>query len=156
MSHVFLLYWSGVARNLQPKTKRRGDRGSPCLTPLLHWNLFPSFPLRRTEEVVVERMFLIHVIHLFPKLIASWIVVIALCSTLSNAFSKSSFTMTTFLDWWQRCIYSKAQARQSWMVLVLINPYWFLWIKGIMILCNLLARIFVSSFMQVFKSEIGL
>jgi hypothetical protein len=40
--------------------------------------------------------------------------IIAACSNLSKAFSKSSFRMTiSFLDLWQREMYSKAQAKQS-------------------------------------------
>jgi hypothetical protein len=31
-----------------PIAKRRGDKGSPCLTPLLQGKNFPGTPLRRT------------------------------------------------------------------------------------------------------------
>jgi hypothetical protein len=43
-------------------------------------------------------------------------------STLSNA-SKSILTIFLF-DLWQRNKYSKSQDRQSWIVLLLMKPYW--------------------------------
>jgi hypothetical protein len=43
--------------------KRRGERGSPCLTPLVHLKSFPAVPLRRTEEVAVDNSSSIHLNH---------------------------------------------------------------------------------------------
>jgi hypothetical protein len=31
--------------------KSKGDKGSPCLTPLVQWQVFPGTPLSRTNEV---------------------------------------------------------------------------------------------------------
>ena len=94
-------------------TKRRGERGSPCLAPLLQWTVLPGTPFRSTEEVPEERISLIHYIHLAPKPFAVKIWMIASCSTLSNAFSKSNLSIIRFLlDLWQRCKYSRAQATQ--------------------------------------------
>jgi hypothetical protein len=46
---------------------------------------------------------------------------------VSKAFSKSNYRMmASFLDYWHSWICSKLQAKQSWIVLVLIKPYWFL------------------------------
>jgi hypothetical protein len=55
---------------------------------------------------------------------------IAWCSILSKAFSKSSLMITTsFLVDLHRWMYSNAQARQSCMVLVFMKPYWLAWTK---------------------------
>jgi hypothetical protein len=43
-------------RRSAARTKRRGDRGSPCLTPLLHGKVELGKPLRRMEEVPDSRM----------------------------------------------------------------------------------------------------
>jgi hypothetical protein len=45
---------------------------------------------------------------------------------------------------------------QSWMVLVLTNPYWFLCISFKITNCNVLASTLVISFRTEFKREIGL
>ena len=42
------------------------------------------------------------------------------------------------------------------MVLLLINPYLFVWIKGMITSCNLLANSLVISFMELLSKEIGL
>ncbi|RCV17996.1 hypothetical protein SETIT_3G265300v2, partial [Setaria italica] len=39
-----------VCNKSAPRTKRRGERGSPYRTPLLHANLFLGTPFKRTEE----------------------------------------------------------------------------------------------------------
>jgi hypothetical protein len=70
--------------------KRRGDRGSPCLTPLLHLKSLPATPLSNTEDVADERMSFIHSIHLEGNPFALRIYMIAECSTRPKAFSKSN------------------------------------------------------------------
>lgn len=83
------------------RTKRRGERGTPCLTPLLQWTIFPGNPLRRTEEFLEFKTDLIHSIHLFPNPYLDMICKSASCSILLNVFSKSSLRMiNSFLDLW--------------------------------------------------------
>ena len=101
----FMVVWSRSAAS----TKRRGERGSPCLTPRLQWNVLPGTLFRSTTEVPLEKMLLIQCSHFSPKPMCSIICNIAWCSTLSEAFSKSNLRMIiSFLEWWQRCRYSKA------------------------------------------------
>jgi hypothetical protein len=102
--------WRRSAAN----TNKRGEKGSPCLTPLLQWKVLPGTPLRRTEEVPEPRMSLIQLTHLEPKPLLYKISIIAWCSSLSKAFSKSNLRMTiSFLDDLHRWIYSNAHASQS-------------------------------------------
>ena len=95
-------------------TKRRGERGSPYLTPHLHSNCLLGMPLSNTEEDPDERISLTHPIHLSSKPLCLSICKITSCSTVSKAFAKSSFRMMIglfdCLHWW---IYSKAQAKLS-------------------------------------------
>ena len=49
------------------KIKRRGDNGSRCLTPLMQLKGLLGIPLRRTEELLVLRRFLIQLTH-FSKM----------------------------------------------------------------------------------------
>ena len=129
------------------QNKEEGDR-SPCLTTtLLQWNVFPGTSLRSTIEVAIERISLIYPAYPFLTNAPSFKNRrIAWCSTLSKAFSKSSFKMTIpFLEWWHKCKYSKAQSTQSWIVLDLLNPHWFLCINFIISLYNLIASNFVIS-----------
>jgi hypothetical protein len=53
------------------RTKRRGERGSPCLTPLLQWIVFLGTPFRRTLEVPTEMMLLTQDNHESPNPFAS-------------------------------------------------------------------------------------
>ncbi|BAS78794.1 Os02g0499575 [Oryza sativa Japonica Group] len=71
------------------KTKRRGEIGSPCLTPRRHLKVFPGTPLRRTEVVEVVRISLTQFIQVLVKPLAFSTVRMAECSTESKAFSKS-------------------------------------------------------------------
>ena len=145
--------WSRSATS----TKSKGESGSPYLTPLLQCKTLPCTPLSSTEEVPVLRIFLIQFVHFSPKPLAlrSWIM--ASCSTLSKAFSKSSFRITnSFFDLWHKWRYSKAQARQSWIVLVLMKPYWFLCMSCLIFFCSLLANTLVISLREVLRREIGL
>jgi len=78
-------------------------RGSPCLTPLLHLNIFPSVPLSRIEDLPEVRIFSIQFIHFAGKPLCFMTWRLTWCSTLSKAFSKSSFRITiSFLECWQR------------------------------------------------------
>jgi len=42
------------------KTKRRRDKRSPCLTPLLQWKTFPRTPFKSTDEVPKLKIKFIH------------------------------------------------------------------------------------------------
>lgn len=59
----FINVWKRSAAN----TNNRGDKGSPCLTPLLQWNLFPGTPLRKTEEVPELNIINTHCSQTTPK-----------------------------------------------------------------------------------------
>lgn len=56
---------------LAAKIKLKGERGSLCLTPLLHLNIYPYTPLRKTTYVSLERILLAHEHHLFLKPLVS-------------------------------------------------------------------------------------
>jgi len=115
-----MMDWSKSAA----KTKSRGERGSPCLTPLLQWKVLPGTPFNRTVDVPELRMELIPDHHFMSKPLCAITSKITLCSILSKAFSKSSFrTIISFFEWWHRWRYSNDHAMQSWMVLVLMKPY---------------------------------
>lgn len=43
---LLIMEWSKSA----VRTKTRGERGSPCLTPLLHKKGLPGIPFRSTED----------------------------------------------------------------------------------------------------------
>ena len=105
---LFTIIWSKSTA----KTNRSGDNGSPCRTPRLHWNFLPGTPLRMTDEFPVDKIVLIHEIHLLGKPIRLRICVMATCSTVSNAFSKSSLRMiASLLQCLHWCMYSKLHAR---------------------------------------------
>lgn len=138
-------------------TKRSGERGSACLTPLLQWNSFPKTSLRRIEDVPESRILLTQSHHMSLKTRHCIILRLVLCSIVSNAFPKSNFKMIISLfDYWHWWIYSKAHTRQSWIVLFFIKPYWLWWTIGMMLLCNLFAMILVRSFKTKFIRLIGL
>lgn len=150
---LFTMVW----RRSAARTNTSGDNGSPCLTPHLQWNTFPGTPFSRTDDVPVWRMDFIQEVHLLPKPLCFIIFRIASCSILSSAFSKSNFRITiSLLDDLQIWRYSNAQARQSWIVVDLMNPYWFLWISLMITCCNLWANSLVSSFMVELRRDIGL
>lgn len=130
--------------------------GSPCRTPLLHLNSFPTVPFMRTEEVAEDRRSCAHWIHFSGNPLALNICSTTTCSIRSKAFSKSNFRMMiSLLDWWQWCKYSKAHPKQSWIVLPLTNPYWFWWTTSIETPCNLFARSLDTIFGEVFRRDIG-
>jgi hypothetical protein len=52
-----------LCRRSAAKTKRRGDNGSPCLTPLLQWNTFPGTPFKRIADVPEPIIIFIQFIH---------------------------------------------------------------------------------------------
>ena len=123
---LLTMHW----RRSAARTKSKGESGSPCLTPLLHWNCVPGMPFNRTEVVALSKNFLTQSIHVALKPIFSKIFRIVTCSIESKAFSKSNFKMiNSLLDCWHWWIYSKAQAMQSCIVLFFMRPYWFLWIS---------------------------
>src|SRR3954470_8103730 len=76
------------------RTNNRGERGSPCLTPLLHLNCFLGTPLRRTEEDPEDRNLATQFLHLKLKPLYFRISKIASCSIESKAFSKSILRMS--------------------------------------------------------------
>jgi hypothetical protein len=75
-------------------TKRRGGRGSPCLTHLLQWKTFPGTPFNNTSDVVVAKISLIQFVHLSGNPLCRKICRITWSSILSKAFPKSSFKIT--------------------------------------------------------------
>ena len=115
-------------------TKSNGESGFPCRTPLLHLKNFPGTPFRSSADEPEPSMLMIQSTHLLGKPRCIIICIMAWCATVSKAFSKSNLRMmTSLLDWWHWWIYSKLQAKQSCIVLDLMKPYWFLWIRAIMI-----------------------
>ena len=113
-------------RSSAASTKSKGDKGSPCLTPLLQWNCFPGTPLSRMEEKPEEKITLIQFNHKSGK--PSWAIMLNMveCSTVSKALAKSNFRMIIcLLLWWHWWMNSKIQAKQSCMVLPLMKQYWF-------------------------------
>lgn len=79
------------------RTNNKGESGSPCLTPLLQWNIFHGTPFKRTDEVPDWNIISIHCNHFDPKPLCFITCNISLCSTLSKAFPKSSLRMTNYL-----------------------------------------------------------
>lgn len=69
-------------------TKRSGERGSPCLTPLLHSKYVPGVPFSRIEDVHVSNILLTHWVHfsLNPK--CCNISRMHICSIVSKSFFK--------------------------------------------------------------------
>jgi hypothetical protein len=57
---------TSVCKKSAARTKSKGENGSPCLTPLLQWNVLPGTPLRRTTEVHEEKTDDIQCNHFFP------------------------------------------------------------------------------------------
>ena len=66
---MFLLQASLImdCRRSAASTKSSGDRGSPCLSPLLQWNTLPGTPFSRTDDVPELMMSLIQEIHFISK-----------------------------------------------------------------------------------------
>jgi len=54
-------------RSSAARTKSKGDRGSPCLTPLLHLNYLPGVPFRRIKEKPDVKIMEIHSNHFSGK-----------------------------------------------------------------------------------------
>jgi hypothetical protein len=133
-----------VCNKSAARTKRRGDKGSPCLTPLKQLKVFPGIPFNNTAECPELRMLWIHPIHYSENPLCLITSKITWCSSLSKAFSISNLrTITFFLDLWHKCRNWNAHARQSWMVLPLMKPYWF-WCTSCRISdCKLVDRSFV-------------
>ena len=148
LAYILEWIWNNSNNNRSAtRTKRRDDRGSPCLTPLRQLNGFPRIPFKMIDEVLELRILLIQPTHLSQKPLNLRICRIAWCSTLSKAFSKSSFKMTiSFLEWWQRWRNWNVQARQSWIVLLFIKPYWLMWISLRMTDWSMMERILVMHF----------
>ena len=154
---LFLALFKMDWRRSAARTKRWDERGSPCLTPLLQCTVFPGIPLRRTLQVLEERIVLIQDSQVMPKPLASSNLKMELSSILSKAFSKSSFSMIRYLlDLWHTWRYSSAQAKQSWMVLVFMKPYWFWWMRLLIGYCNLFAISLVNNFTEELSKEIDL
>src|ERR1041385_7905180 len=109
-------------RRSAARTKSRGDKGSPCLNPLLHLNCLPGMPFNRTDEDPVSNSCCTQILHFNGKPLCFKISRMASCSIESKAFSKSILSrIRGLLDWWHWCRYSKAQAIQSWIDLSLMN-----------------------------------
>lgn len=70
------------------KTKSRGERGSPCLTPLLQWKVLPGTPFNRTADVPELRMESIQDLHFYAKT--------RVCHYLQNHFAL--YIIESFLE----------------------------------------------------------
>jgi hypothetical protein len=144
-------------RRSAANTNSNGERGSPCLTPRSHWKCFPGTPLRRIEVKLESRILWVQSHHLLSNPSCLIICIMRLCSTVSKAFVKLSLRMMiSFLDGWHWCIYCYVQDRQYWIVLDLMNPFWLVWMRRMILPCNLLAINFVMILSAQFKREIGL
>ena len=55
--------WISLLRPSAIRTKRKGERGSPCLIPLVGEKGGEGIPLTRIEKKVEEMRFIIHLIH---------------------------------------------------------------------------------------------
>jgi hypothetical protein len=73
-------------RRSAPRTNRRGDKGSHCLTPLLHLNGCPGMPLKRIEDEPEERTTLTQEIHFSEKPLCLITCKITSYSLLSKVF----------------------------------------------------------------------
>ena len=94
---LLTMLWSKSATS----TKRRGERGSPCLTHLLQWTSFHGIPLRRIDEVPDDRMSCIQWHHCSGKPFASRISIMAECPIIWNAFSKYNLRrMISLFELW--------------------------------------------------------
>ena len=150
---LFIIAWSRSAA----KTNNNRERGSPYRTLLLQQFFFLGTPFSSTADVPEEKISLIQWIQVSGKPICCITDNIVLCSTVSKAFSKSSFRITiSLLEWWHWWMNSKHQAKQSCIVLDLIKSYWYLWMSWRMTCCSLSARILVNSFRLELSNEIGL
>jgi hypothetical protein len=56
----FELIVGSTLKKVSNNSKKEGEGGSPCLTPLLHGKSFPAIPLSKTEEVADESREEIH------------------------------------------------------------------------------------------------
>lgn len=144
--HDYELYSSAAMTN------NEGDKGFLCLTPLLQCKFCPETPLRRIQEITEVIILLSQSHQVAEKPILSIVPYIVLCSIVSKAFSKSSFriTISFFIAGIRECAQRPKQGR------LLIKPYWFLWMRGIIAACSVSARIFVMSLRTELRSERGL
>jgi hypothetical protein len=78
------------------RTKSRGGRGPPCLTPLLQWKTLFRTPFNNIADVPDSIIIFNQCCHFAPKPLCCIILMIASCSILSKVFSKSSFRITIY------------------------------------------------------------
>src|SRR4051812_25099739 len=83
-------FFTSLVRPSVTNTKRKGERGSPCLSPLLTSNSLVGQPLTSTDILLLNTSNSIHFIHLFPKPILFSINLKKIQLNLSYAFSKST------------------------------------------------------------------
>lgn len=86
LAFLIMLYSPSIAIK-----NRKGDRGSPCLSPLHDWKTPAGEPLNRTKELMVEIHRSIHFNNFCPKPIHFWylhkvIRLISLCLATENAW----------------------------------------------------------------------
>jgi hypothetical protein len=87
--------------NSTASTNRRGDKGSPYLTPLLHRNVLPGTPFSSMDNWAELRISFVQVTHLVGKFSFCRVMMVG-CSIVSKAFSKSNLRMTiSLLDCWR-------------------------------------------------------
>lgn len=84
---------------INSQDKKRGESGSPCLTPLLHKNCLPGTLLSKREEKPEVKTMSIHMSNLGPNPLAAKISLMVWCPIKSKAFSKCSFKIiNSFLE----------------------------------------------------------
>jgi hypothetical protein len=144
-------------RRSAARTNNKGDMGSPCLTTLLHARLLPGTQFKRTEVDALLKIFEVQFSQFSLKPRCFIMRRIVECSMVSKSLVKSSLMVRiSCLDCWQWWMYSKAHARQSWIVLVLMKPYWFWWTRGMITYCSLsLNSLVIILTMQLIR-EMGL
>ena len=141
----------------QPTQRVKAIKGRLAWPPHLHLKNLPGTSFSNTAEDPKERMLWIHARYLSRNPNFCNINRIAGCSTVSNAFSKSSFkTIARRREWWHWCLYSKLHTRQSWIERDLMKPYWFWCTNWRITVYSLFARSFVISLIEQFSRDIGL
>jgi hypothetical protein len=86
-----------LCKSSAPRTKRSGDKGSPCLTPLLQLKEVPGTPFNRTAELAEENTICTQLSHFCGNPMLCITDKMAVYSIVSKAFSKSILRMIIYL-----------------------------------------------------------
>lgn len=114
------------------RMKRMGESGSPCPRPLVAKNVTLGLPFTKIEKFVDDLNPLIHLLHRSPKPFASRISFRKSQSTLSNAFSISSFMTITLVTKKIHMILSQVGGHHGFnsFPLSTLRFYWIQWSLG--------------------------